>query len=447
VTCRCVAIGAAIVVAVCLGPEAAVAQIREAGAQRPVRGLFGGADRASTPRQLFAVSLSLSEGYNSDTLPEARSLVDPTASEGDGFFTRVQGGLEYQWQRPRVAVGASSWSAARYDAHDGRIRTLGHTAGIGLSAQVAKGTRLFANQEVAYSPAYMYTLFAQFVELSEGQAAPPAWDYRISSVDSLLYRTTASIEQRFGARNRVNATADLSYTDFPDDSDRWQDLSSRAVGLTFSRNFAPDTALGAGYRYQTGRLGYGVNTTASEHGVDLSLSHGRRLSADRRLSIGATLGTSMTEAPELVAAGDPDARLGRITGGATLGYDLGRSWQARATFRRGVEFLAGLSEPVSTRGVTAALTGFVTPRLDVAAQAGVSDGESALRYGRTAFDTQTASARARFALSRTLAAEAEYVFYRYDFGAGPILAEGLPPRMTRHAARVGITLWAPLVRK
>ena len=56
--------------------------------------------------------------------------------------------------------------------------------------------------------------------------------------------------------------------------------------------------------------------------------------------------------------------------------------------------------------------------------------------------TSTADVRYRFAINRTLATFAEYVYYYYDFDRSLQLPTGVTPRQQRSSIRIGLTVWA-----
>lgn len=422
------------------------------GSQRSFDGLFGGAGGPdASVRHSLNLSLSLSEAYDSDTPLEARTVIDPTGLRADGFATMFSGAFDYTWQGNRVQFGATGSSAARYENETGEFRTLSHTAGLGFSARLAKTTTLLVNQTAAYSPWYLFGLFPQVQPVAPGDAMPAAPDYALSTIDSYSYGTTVSVTGNPTPRNRLSAAGEFSYTDFQEESAVQRDTKSKGLRVSFSRNLAASTALNAAYRYRTGNFGYvrdaAPDATTTEHGFDFGMEHSRRLSATRRAYISLGLGTSTADIPSILDEGPTLEQGYRLTGSVAVGYDFGRSWQARANYRRGLEFLAGLIEPVYTDAVSAVLTGLLSPRVDVTASTGYSSGEAVVRRGGQGFETYAGSARARVALTRTIAAHAEYLLYFYDFGEGAGLLPDLPQKLTRHGVRVGLTLWVPVLRR
>jgi hypothetical protein len=61
------------------------------------------------------------------------------------------------------------------------------------------------------------------------------------------------------------------------------------------------------------------------------------------------------------------------------------------------------------------------------------------------YNSYSASARARAAVSRRLAPYIEYVFYHYRFDAEANRPSGMPETLHRHGVRVGLSLFIPVV--
>jgi hypothetical protein len=53
----------------------------------------------------------------------------------------------------------------------------------------------------------------------------------------------------------------------------------------------------------------------------------------------------------------------------------------------------------------------------------------------------------RWALNPLWAMFGEYLFYDYNAGAAVILPVGVPPSLQRNSARIGLSLWLPVVKR
>jgi hypothetical protein len=208
------------------------------------------------------------------------------------------------------------------------------------------------------------------------------------------------------------------------------------------------TAVVAGYRYRTGDFGLGSAGTSSEHGIDFGLNYTKPLSATRRAEFGFKVGGSNLTAPlSTDVASDRLAEYKLLSAEAFVAHQFRKTWQARAAVRRGFEYVTELTDPVFTEGLSLSLGGLFSPQWDFSAGAGYSKGQSALSRTSLAFDTYFGNIRLRRRLSGNFAAYAEYLYYFYDFAGSTDLAPGLAPRLERHGARVGVTLWVPLLRR
>jgi hypothetical protein len=185
----------------------------------------------------------------------------------------------------------------------------------------------------------------------------------------------------------------------------------------------------------------------TENALEFGVNYSRRLSATRRATLRFNAGASAADVPQPTLSGNVIFRqyLGR--GSADFEYQFQRTWQARANYRRGIEYVVDIPEPVFANSVSVGIDGFVAKRVDVAISGGYSSGASILNSSALAFDTYTGNLRVRYALTRLVAMYGEYLYYFYDFAAGTPVIVGVPPGLERHGGRVGFTLWMPALRK
>jgi hypothetical protein len=422
-------------------------------------GLFGHGDVERPVRHKLDFSLSLVEANDDDAPAELRGI-DPTdtlldtSSTLDGYSTLLMGNADYRWRSPRVQVGAAGASTLRYYSQLEAVRSVSQTAGFGVSARLGGRTTFFANQTAAYSPSYLYRLFPGDAVSNPGDTVPAAPDYAIRHSESYSYGTTLALTRGLTRRSRVGATGEFQHTDFLDQAGTRPGLHSLGIGAEFSRNLTRNTAMRIGYRYRTGKFGSVAEAiarepgvSATEHGVDVGVQYSRPLSAIRRLIFEVSSGSSIVNTP--VSSGDQSGtgRFYGLSGDVAVAWQFSTTWQTRGTFRRGLEYVAGLSEPVYVDGFAAELRGFMTPRIDVLAATRYSSGASALTRGAVTFDTYGGDLRIGYALTRSLAAYGQYLHYFYDFRRNARLAPGIPSSLDRNGVRAGLTLWVPTVRR
>ena len=413
-------------------------------AERPSGGLFGSRREGTTGPKLD-LSATLVQAYDDNLLAESGSI-SPGSPTLSGHYTALQTGSYFAWAGKNVQFGLTGASAFRYYSSVGEVQAVGHSGGVGLSASLARRTTLAINQEAAYSPSYMFGLFPGVDELGPGEARPLAPDYAVNDRASRSYASKATITHGLTRRASISTVADYASTHFLREEDGRRDMTTYGVRTTLSRSAGRHSAVRAGYRYRAGDLGAAATGSATSHGIEFGMDHSRVLSASRRADLGFGLGVSTIDAPTDRFGAEARGRFYQVLADATLRYQFGRSWQARAAYRRGLEFVAQLNEPVFVGGFSASVGGLLSRRVDLLASASYSSGESALHRSST-FDTYTGSVRSRAAITQSVAVYLEYLYYFYDFGGNSLIAPGLSPRLERNGVRAGLTLWVPVFRR
>ena len=202
--------------------------------------------------------------------------------------------------------------------------------------------------------------------------------------------------------------------------------------------------MNVGYGYRTGDYGQAAAGTTTEHRADVGFDFSRRLSANRSLGVGFSLGGSAMDIPASASALVAGAKYD-VQGGATLQFQFARDWAANASYQRGVEFMPALTEPVFVDGTSVSVEGALTRRIALQMGAAYASGESILSQGDSRFDTYTGTARLQVAATRMLAFFGEYLYYFYDFSGNPRLAPDVPSTLERNSVRGGVALWFPVI--
>jgi hypothetical protein len=431
--------------AVLLAAGCLPAAAQTTGSARPFHGALFGANRPDDSTQRLNISVSLLEAYDDDVFGTTGGSANPSTRQVGGYFSMLQPSLDYQWKGRRAQVGISEASALGYYPQLGEVRSISHTAGAGVSVQFAEKTRLFLNQSAAYSPSYLFGLFPNAAEPLPGEAIAAAPNYSVNDIESYAYGTTARLSHGVSRRATVSVGGNLRYTDFVHNTAVQRDIVSRGLDGELSYQGTRNSTVRFRYHYMTGNLGFGADALTHEHGLDVGMSYSRPLSATRRALFGFTVGSSAVSTVDAPSELRLPARFYRATGDAMLGYQFA-SWETRGTYRRGLEFVPGLAQPVFTNGVTADIQGLLTRRFDVALSAGYSQGASALTQSSSHFDTYRGSLRFQFALAKSAAIHAEYLYYFYDFLGDVQLPFGASPRLQRNGVRVGLRLLIPALR-
>ncbi len=413
--------------------------------------LFGAAD-VRRGRNTLDFEWSTVQGYDSNVPAELQTIA-PTETLASGSSTMFLGHMKYRWQGSRVQVEGTSESAFRQYHELEDFSPFSYSGGIGISARLDGRTTLRGHQSVAYSPSYLFGLFPGVETSNLGHAVSVAPDYAVSDSASYSYHSTATLTRELSRRNQVSVSGEFQYTDFLQESTFQRDLDSLSLGVGFSRAVSPNAAIQLGYRYRTGTFGYALGAlpqygmSATEHGVNVGLEYARPLSAARRLSLVFNIGSAVMDTPASAVQQSLDTRLYRVYGDVAASWNLSRSWTTRATYRRGLEYIADLTQPVFVDGFTVEIGGLCTPRVEVLASAMFANGASAITHDAASFDTSSVDTRVRYAITSRLAVYGEYIYYLYDFRDGRLLAPGIPPGFERNSIRAGVTLWVRALRR
>jgi len=414
---------------------------------RPPQGIFGGIrpDARATKRLDFGVSLV--EAYDDDVPQAVQETIDPSGLQTEGFSTLLNATASYSWRRQQTEVGANLASSVRHYSELQEVRSMGQSAGLGVSTELPGAVKLFVNQAASYSPTYIYALLPADTNITVGDARTTSPDFTVNDLESYLYQTSASLQKTFSPRRNLTVGGDYGYTDRLNESALWRDIDSYGARGMYSEKVGRNTALTGELRYRSGEFGYGGDGTTTEVATNIGVDYSRRLSATRRLSLRANVGVSASDLPESTTHVVGFQRQYRTIGETTLIYQFGRSWQMRTDVRRGVEYLADLPEPVFANGLGIGVDGLLSQRVDFAASVGYSSGASILTQNSLEYDTYAGNAKVRYALNRTLALYVQYLYYYYVFRGNSALLAGIPSGLERNGARAGLTLWLPVLRK
>ena len=434
-----IAIVSGVVLTVC-SPMPASAQV----GQRSYQGLFGGSGYDPNVHHSLEFGFTLTEAYDDDAPGEF--FGNPSELLVSGYSTMLEGTGEYRWRPGRTEIGASATSVMRYYSATEEFRSTAFVGAAGVSAQLTPSSKIFLNQTVNYSPSYLYNLFPFNPVIDPGDAPPSGEDYQVIDIASYTYNTDLSLSHRLSARSSFTVTANHSYTDFGDDQTLFFDLRSTGIRGDFTRSFSRRLSMLAGYYFRAGDYSESPDTT--EHGVEVGLDYTRPLSSTRSAIFGFRVGGSNVEGAQLEGAtGTETVSYSLMSGSVNAGYQFGRSWRADGFYRRAIDYVPGFPDPVLTDGLTASVSGGLTPRLELSTSVGYSNGDSAFYQQKLPFDTFTVNANLRYGLSKTVAVYFEYLYYKYRFEDRTTMPEGVPAGLERNGVRAGLTLWMPAFRK
>src|SRR5262249_45808022 len=153
---------------------------------------------------------------------------------------------------------------------------------------------LTVNQSFAYSPSYLYGLFAT-VAPAVGNFIAPAGDYALNDQRSYASATTARVTETIGTRGLLSFDSGLRYTKFTGRVPGYYDFRAYDVGGSFSYRLNRDMSLRTGYTYGLTEFSPGIRPVQRD--IALGIDYQRPLSRTRRTTLGFSAGTTSMSGP------------------------------------------------------------------------------------------------------------------------------------------------------
>jgi hypothetical protein len=419
--------------------------------RRPYRGIFGGSADPDSPQSL-TLSASAFGAYDENVFAAltGRRRAADRRLQHSGAYSGAHAALTYSFSRSgrRASVGAIGSAQANYYRF-GEVNavTPHYHGGVNGRLSLGRSTNLNGSQRVVLSENHRLLFFpllsgSHLIDSDDEDGAVAADpDLELFQQRSLRHTTNVSLSHQLGRRSSLDVGYRRYYIDFIEG--HRPDFRTQGASVSFDHRLTSHATLTLGYAYRDGRSA--ADRRRAVHNVNLGLNYSRALSLSRRTRLGFSTGSAMVASENVGAAElDPRTRV-RLIGNASLVHELGRTWTAQVAYRRALIFREGFGEPFFTDGVIGSIGGLPSRRLQLSALAGWSV-SSLNRAGRTRHDATWASAHARYALNRYLAAYVRYVYYAFDFGADVPLDPDFPRTLDRQGVRVGVMTSVPLIR-
>jgi hypothetical protein len=435
-----------VVLSLCFGVGRAESQ----STSPPSTAVYGGAQARNVSSDGLGLSVQAYEAYDDNVLTGTTGSGGPRPSifaDQSGFYSGLAVGLLYG--HSGEAANFRSWanSALAYYPDQSDLSAIYHQVGLGFGTPLGDRVSVNGNAYGDYSPYYSLRLVPvltgvepQPAALETANAFPapaPELDYTVIQRDAYRYGGNAGMSISVTDRSSIGLAYGYGQTS---SSDGLFDMRVRTAGANFGYKITRNASLRAGYyRYEGIYERPNARHTVAES-INVGVDYSKPLSITRKTSLQFGTGTAVAEN----LSGE---RTFRATGAAALAHQIGRSWSARADYRRGVGYLEGINEPTFYDSAGASVGGLVSSRVELSTAAQYFRGSSSLRSTEPPFDTYSAWVRMRTALNRSLAVYAEYFFYHYDFDQPAVQIVGVPSRYSRQGARVGLSLWVPLVSR
>jgi hypothetical protein len=415
-----------------------------AAAQTTRNGLFAATRAGADVKDRLTFQMSLSESLDSEVPVEFRSLQPGNLAVGR-YSNVFSGTADYLHSQRHVDLRGSASSYLRYN-YALRETVVGPQSGqLGATFHLPGTGSLSVGEDASYSPSYLYELFPGDVAQEPEAPAPVNPDYRIDTAKSYSYRSRAALSYGDGIGTRVSATAEYRLADYRGHAIR-PDLNDYEAGATISHAPSRSKSFSAGYYRRSGRYGSNPWTNGQELRLGLRLSPA--LSVSRRVTFDVTVTPTLVDRPTSAIAADDalpapaEQRRYLVQGSAGVNYPFKLTWTMSAGYRRGVDYLAVLTEPVVSDAGTVGLAGIIGRRAMITVDARYGTSAALLAQQGQRLRTATGDARFRFALSRSIALFTEYLYYYYDRGAQRVLAADLPDAYDQHSVRIGVMLFA-----
>lgn len=454
--CRLVVIAASLALSCA---ATASAQSQPAQAEKPFRGLFGGNEADPRSRQALNLQASFFGAYDDNVLADQgqRGEVPDPRYMTSGFYASPTASLDYRRRWGRVSFDSAGGTVLRYYPDMSDFNGTSEWVSVGFSAELTRRTTFRASQGVAYSPYHSYGWFPGLNPTVPGEVVRPDPDSALYRRSVFQYTTAVDLARRLTRRSSLNLFYNLNYADFTQSADvsettLTEDFKTQHAGAGFSYSVTNHTSLRVGYSYQASRYGALLlsNQSVTGHNLEIGFEYARALARGRVTTFGVSTGASVTDRPYssylIDAVNNSTNNYYNVLVGAYLNQAIGRTWSARLSYNRGLQFVEGLAEPFFSDAVSATLRGYVGRRVSLTASAAYSNGAGIYSSVGRGFAAYTGTAQSQYALSRTVALSAQYFYYHYDINGELFVAPGLTRRFDRQGVHAGLSFWLPLLR-
>jgi hypothetical protein len=378
-------------------------------------------------------------GWNQTIFPDSAAataadprLKDSTTSGG------LMGGLLYSLRRDTTKFTLNgSANASEYSSSP--VLTSAYEASTSLSTNLTRSLTLEGNGSASYSPFYEFTPFlsgdmTNAGLLAGGNAGPLAGVFDYAAVAERIVRldSTVGLTENFTKRTSLSVAA--SGRDWRMLDAAQNDIRSWGGRATVRHSLTRSLGVHLGYgrdQYEYASTGSALSVNET---IDAGVDYGNTLTFARRTAFTFTTSTAATR-----YLGDTHYRL---NGSARLTRGFGRSWSANVSYYRNTDFVIGFPAPLLDDAVDAGVGGQLALRVKWSAGGGYSHGT--VGSGSDTFAGYTGTSRLDIALTRSLAAYAQYAYYHYDMPAGSNVLN-LASAFSRQVGSVGLNLTLRLV--
>lgn len=439
------------------------ADAQEARPGQAYRGLFG--PNTVTAAEALTVHGAIGAGWDSnlflahrdETLLSGTPSVPNAIPLSSGTYSSFSGGLGYSRGGDRLRFNAlESSSARRYP--DYPLLT-SHGAAAGLTWNLTKRFSFNSNHSFLYQPWQTFVSFPALFDLPLrfDQSMAPNQAYASFEGSGRSYATSSSFTTQLSRQSSLTASYSYQLSTFNNSAAfvgplHWDifavgysRLTSHAGLLRFNHGVTRNLGWHVGYGYSEARYSGDVRRYRGQL-LDAGIDYTRALSITRRTTFSFSTGAAAVDQPDALNG----YRRYDVTAVANLNREIGRTWNASASYIRSVEYLEAARVPYFYDGFVLQLQGLISRRAGFHSAAGATYGDLGFEstpHRRDRFDTEYANVGLVFGISRYLAISTDYVFYMYSLNRFGVSLPGVGPRPHRHDVLVSLSAWAPVFER
>jgi hypothetical protein len=388
------------------------------------------------------------------TLPglDAVTGVRHGEQQNAGIYTGLNGGLNYGYtkQKAKSSINFGARTNASYYP-DLNIRAVQHMADIDLTRALGGRTTVQFAQSARASDHYRLGLFPDMASNDPNAVLALGDEYAVISIRTYSYITSTGLTRMLTKRASIGVNYGLRYVESPETD---FDFTSHQAGASFQYQLTRYGGFRASYGYR--RVPRYAQRTDNQHpyeshNVNVGIDYNRAFSlTGRRTRLTFTTGSAFVASGREEQRGEDTisstALRPFLQGSVTLSRNLGRSWDAHASYRRMVHFVEGFAHALFLDSVSAGVGGQLGKHVTVNAVVGHLFEAAGMRgsTGRS-YGSKMASAQFAHPIMNAVDVFAQYFYFRQELGQDMILTEGFPREVNRHSLRVGISLRVPLI--
>ena len=297
-----------------------------------------------------------------------------SAAEGrEGLYSGLWLGLQYAHVGESTNVHMETNNALNYYPDLESLTTSYHQASATFVQRFGSRYSIRARPFAAYSPHYSMRLFLAPLPLDPDRAgsldgavlAAPDVDSTIIQRESFRYGGNAEFRMRVARHSTLNVGYNYTKTDLSRDPIGSFDV--RSIGANLSHALSESASLRVGYALEESTYEGSSAPSTRIQNLNIGIDYRKPLSRSRRSYLRFTTGSIISE--QVAGISEPaEGRRIQAIGSASLVHQMGRTWNARAQYRREVGYLEGFAQPVFSDSANVAVGGLITRRLDLFAE-------------------------------------------------------------------------------